>query len=405
MKDKNNKDKNMNVFRKSFLLFCFFVCFVTIANAKAEKIVEEDNSEITVKAGDTSSSTLTAAIIIGISFIIGMAIYVNCGNKKDNEDNKTKTSTSQAHEKVPYLKNGIASKLSTGNTLANRYTIKRNLGQGGFGVTYLAEQNSLQRKVAIKEFFMKDLSERNADGSIICGTANSRAIVERCRQKFIKEARLIASFDNPHIVKVHDVFDENGTAYYVMDYVEGKTLKEIVDRTPLPEAQAVNYIKQIGDALSYIHNRNVLHLDVKPSNILIKSDGTAVLIDFGISKRYDSVGEQTTTTPTGVSKGYAPIEQYSQDLTTFTPATDVYALGATLYFAITGIVPPEATIISEDCLSDGRNKMSECTYTAIVKAMQQSRSNRPQSIDAFLQLLTDSDTSKNIQNDDTLICG
>ena len=149
---------------------------------------------------------------------------------------------------------------------------------------------------------------------------------------------MIAGFDNPHIIKIYDIFEENGTAYYVMPYLDGGSLAEKVKKEgPLNEEQAIKYIKQVSNALDYIHKQNILHLDVKPSNVLLITADEAVLIDFGISKHYDEEGSQTSTTPVGISKGFAPIEQYQQgNVSLFSPATDIYSLGATLFFLLTG---------------------------------------------------------------------
>ena len=127
-----------------------------------------------------------------------------------------------------------------------------------------------------------------------------------------------------------------------MEHIDGGSVDGLVKNGALSESQAIKIVTQVGEALSYIHAQNVLHLDVKPSNILLRANGDAVLIDFGISKRYGAEGGQTSTTPTGVSKGFAPIEQYNQGLQNFSPATDVYSLGATLYKLLTGQTPPEA---------------------------------------------------------------
>lgn len=281
--------------------------------------------------------------------------------------------------------------LSSGSFLqSGKYKIIKALGQGGFGITYLAEQVALGRKVAIKEFFMKDYCDRN-DGTshVSVPTENSRDLVNSYKQKFVKEAQMIASLRNSHIVSIHDIFEENGTAYYVMEYLNNGSLIDIIkQRGPLPEADAIQYIIQVGDALSYIHDRNILHLDVKPANILLNDDSNVVLIDFGISKRYDESGGQTSTTPVGISKGYAPIEQYQQgSVNKFSPATDVYSLGATLFFLLSGKTPPEAAEVYEDGLPDLGLSVSSSTKDAISMAMKPNRKERLQSIQAFVNLL------------------
>lgn len=270
-----------------------------------------------------------------------------------------------------------------------KYKIKQVLGQGGFGITYLGEQTGLGRKVAIKEFFMKELCNRDETTSHVSVPSDgSRELVARFREKFVKEARLIASFDNSHIVRIHDIFEENGTAYYVMENIDGGSISALLEQKDcLSEAEAITIIRQVGDALNYIHAKNVLHLDVKPSNILLRRNSEAVLIDFGISKRYDEMGSQTSSTPAGISKGYAPLEQYNQGLQSFSPATDVYSLGATLYRMVTGNVPPEASIVNEDGLPARPAGVSTSLWSAIEVAMQPRRKDRPQTISAWLDLL------------------
>ncbi len=157
----------------------------------------------------------------------------------------------------------------------------------------------------------------------------------------------------------------------------------------MDEAEALSFIRQIADALKYIHERKINHLDVKPGNILLNEDNNAVLIDFGLSKRYDDEGNQTSTTPVGISHGYAPLEQYKRGgVGVFSPATDIYSLGATLYKLLTGNTPPEANDVMESkgVASLGSN-VSKKTSDAVRKAMQPSRQDRPQSIDEFLALL------------------
>ena len=243
--------------------------------------------------------------------------------------------------------------LQQGSTLqGGRYKIERVLGQGGFGITYLAVQSGLERKVAIKEFFMKDLCNRDGCTShVTLGVEGNRGTVERFREKFLKEARFIGRLNHPHIIHVHEIFEENGTAYYVMDYAEGGSLADLVKREGhLSEPEAIRYILQVAEALAYIHGENMNHLDVKPANILLNDCNEAVLIDFGLSKQYDALtGGQTSTTPVGISEGYAPMEQYKQGgVSEFSPETDIYALGATFFMLLTGKTPPGASDIFEN---------------------------------------------------------
>lgn len=296
--------------------------------------------------------------------------------------------------------------LKTGTLLqGGKYKIIRSLGQGGFGITYEAEQVLLRRRVAVKEFFMKDCCERDdATSRVTVGTGNQRALVERFRGKFIREAQMIAGMDHPHIVRVLDVFEENGTAYYVMDFLPGGSLADKAKKDgPLSEAKAEEYIRQVADALNYIHRQNTVHLDVKPSNILLNAKGDAVLIDFGISKHYDDSGEQTSSTPVGISRGYAPLEQGRDgDVTQFRPSTDIYALGATLYHLICGQVPPEASVVNENGLVRPSG-ISDHLWMVIETAMHPKRKDRPQSISAFLSLLSEASETEIEMDDETEI--
>ena len=271
-----------------------------------------------------------------------------------------------------------------------KYCIERELGQGGFGITYLTTQVGLNRKVAIKEFFMREYCNRDADTShVSVGSEGSKELVAKFRNKFIKEAQNIAGLKHPHIISIYDVFEENGTAYYVMEYHDHGSLADIVKRQGrLSEADALRYIRQIADALRYIHERKMNHLDVKPGNILIDETDHAVLIDFGLSKRYDDEGNQTSTTPVGISHGYAPLEQYKKSgVGTFSPATDIYSLGATLYKLITGDTPPDANDILTDGLPSHPDVISPAVFAAIEQAMQPNKNNRPQSVEEFMALL------------------
>ena len=271
------------------------------------------------------------------------------------------------------------------------YRIISTLGRGGFGVTYLAEQTGMQRKVCIKEFFPKDYYRRDEDTSHVVLEADSFGpMMERFKDKFLKEARTIARFKHPNIIAIYDIFEENDTAYYVMEYIEGRSLKSlVVANGALGERDAVGYITQVASALEYVHSRNTVHLDVKPDNVMLSDeDGSAVLIDFGLSKHYDGAGEQTSTTPVGISRGYAPMEQYqTAGVTTFRPATDIYSLGATLFTLVTGAVPPEASVVNEEGLPTLPKSLSAGVRSAIERSMQSRIKDRPQSIAEFMQLL------------------
>ena len=281
--------------------------------------------------------------------------------------------------------------LKTNAVLQNgKYRIEGVMGQGGFGITYLASQVALNRKVTIKEFFMKELCNRDEQTSqVSVPSMGSVDTVARFRAKFVKEAQTIAALNNPHIIHIHDIFEENGTAYYVMDYLSGGSLSDLVQRNGvLAEATALGYIRQVADALSYIHARNINHLDIKPSNVLIDGNGNAVVIDFGLSKRYDETGSQTSTTPVGISHGFAPLEQYQPGgVSTFSPTTDIYSLGATLYKLLSGQTPPNATALLDADLDLSRLSASPSTKAAIAVAMHPKRKGRPQTVEAFIAML------------------
>ena len=276
-----------------------------------------------------------------------------------------------------------------------KYRILRVLGQGGFGITYLAEQTMLERRVAIKEFFMKELCSRDDSTShVTIGTEGSRETVTRFREKFLKEARNIAKLNHPNIVKIIDVFEENGTAYYVMEYAEGGSLADKVKREGyLPEPVATRYIMQVAEALAYVHARKMNHLDVKPANIMLTGTGTAVLIDFGLSKQYNVGGQQTSTTPVGISEGYAPMEQYKQGgVGEFSPETDIYALGATFFKLLTGVTPPNASDVNEDGVPVDELKakgVSDKSIEAICEAMKSRKKARMKDVRGFINALGD----------------
>ncbi len=267
------------------------------------------------------------------------------------------------------------------------YRIERILGQGGFGITYLATDLNLDRLVAIKEFFPKDYCDRETTTShVTLGTQSASDFVNRLKAKFLKEARNIAKFDHPGIIKIHAAFEENNTAYYVMDYIEGESLSEMVKRRgPIEESKALEYINKVGKALEYVHSNKINHLDIKPANIMVRrSDDNPILIDFGLSKQYDSSGNQTSTTPTGISHGYAPMEQYNDGgVKEFSPQTDLYSLAATLYYILSGVTPPQATKLIEEDLTFPSTIPTQL-IDPISKAMSPGRAKRQETVGGFL---------------------
>ena len=282
--------------------------------------------------------------------------------------------------------------LPTGTYLqGGKYRITRFIGSGGFGCTYEAFHTELEERVAIKEFFVKNFCNRDEITSrVSVATQSQKALVEKLRSKFKDEAKAMFRLRHPGIVRVSDVFEENGTVYYVMDFIEGRSLQAIVEEEGrLPEHRALKYVRQVADALRYIHGHNRLHLDVKPGNIMVDSSDNAILIDFGASKQYDEENGENTSTLVGKTPGYAPLEQMSNRVVRFFPATDIYALGATLYKLLTGVTPPDAAM-----LASGGEELSPLPFTvsgntrrAVSSAMSLKKDDRPQDIGDFLSIL------------------
>ena len=280
-----------------------------------------------------------------------------------------------------------------------QYKIEKVLGQGSFGITYLASTTikvegplgSIETpiKVAIKEFFMRDINGRE-EGTVTC--SNQNGLYDRYKEKFIKEAQNLSKLKHRHIIKVLEVFEANNTYYYVMEFCEGGSLDdEIAKRGNLTEEETKRYARQIADALSYMHDNKMLHLDLKPGNAMLRGDGDVVLIDFGLSKQYDENGQpESSTTIGGGTPGYAPIEQSNYDGKGFPKTMDIYALGGTMFKMLTGKRPPEASIIlncgfpSEELRQQG---VSEQTIGCIERSMSFRVADRPQSIADFLKLL------------------
>lgn len=300
--------------------------------------------------------------------------------------------------------------LTSGASLqGGKYRIISSLGQGGFGITYLAEHTTLGAHVCIKEFFIKDFCNRSDDGSVISVVSeNSRADIDGFKRKFLDEARKLYKIKHNHIVSVTDLFEENNTAYYVMDYIEGETLQSRINREgALSESDARRYICEVAEALRYIHEKSMLHLDIKPGNIMVRSNGdTAIVIDFGLAKHYDpKTGHQTTTYLGAQSPGYAPFEQglSGGGVKMFCPATDIYSLGATLFALVTGVRPPEAAAIPNEGLPELPAHLMPSTREAITRAMEYGIKSRPQSINEFLSILDNASDRVAANREETVV--
>jgi len=283
------------------------------------------------------------------------------------------------------------------------YTIEKVLGQGAFGITYLASTSmkgplgEVTVQVALKEFFAKELDSRMSDGTVTARTEDG--IAYKYARAFQRESENLSKMKHPGIVKVLEAFEAKGTYYYSMEYLSGGSLDDKVKGTGIPESEALPLIRKIGSALSYMHDRKMMHLDLKPKNIMLKGDGSPVIIDFGLSKQFDSSGEPESSSTIGMgTPGSAPIEQANQTSgSSFQPTLDIYALGATLYKMLTGVVPPTSSSILEDGLPEDALKakgVSDGPISAIIKAMQPRRQDRPQSVSAFLALLANPSESE-----------
>lgn len=271
-----------------------------------------------------------------------------------------------------------------------KYIIRRKIGSGGFGITYEAEQVNLGLRVCIKEYFLSGKCIRNTRNKTIVSVGIAPDIFEKYRQAFEKEARILASLHHTSIVEVIDIFNENGTSYMVMPFLEGISLQAQVEKGGrLPYEAAYNYIVQICSAVNYLHMQNILHRDIKPDNIMLTADYKAVLIDFGSAREF--VTDKTQLQTVMVTHGYAPTEQYTVN-SRKGAYTDIYALGATLYFALTGQTPISATArVTEELpepISLFPNIPEEANRT-IMKAMQIRPENRHQSVEEFIDDLSD----------------
>lgn len=285
--------------------------------------------------------------------------------------------------------------LQVGTILHGTYKIESYLASGGFGNTYLAKNIEFDETYAIKEFFVKGVCQRDGNSTTISvSNAENTNSFEQQREKFKKEARRLRSLSNPHIVKVYDLFEENGTAYYVMDYVDGENLSARLKRTnaPLAESEVRNYLNQILDGLEAIHNEGMFHLDIKPANIMVDSHNVVKLIDFGASKQQSTVGGATMSTGISYTNGYAPSEQMAQSYDKFGPWTDFYALGATMYKLLTNQDPPSVSDLSEDETEDKHlalpmPNVSEEMKKLVVWMMQVNRLKRPKNVGEIRRIL------------------
>lgn len=277
----------------------------------------------------------------------------------------------------------------------NDYRIERVLGQGSFGITYVANVRLKGRlgaiesaaTVAIKEFFLRDVSSRN--GLRVFSVSDS-TLCSDYRRDFLREAQNLSRLDNDHIVKVLETIEENDTVYYVMEYLSGGNLDQhILSHGKLSCREALDIAIQIGEALKCMHAQHMLHLDLKPLNVMRGEDGHIVLIDFGLSKCFGADGQPESSTRIGQgTTGYAPIEQHSFNKADgFMPTLDIYALGATLFKMLTGSVPPEASVVLNEGLPVDELSSAgvpPAVIALVERAMQPLRRMRHQTVGEFV---------------------
>ena len=291
--------------------------------------------------------------------------------------------------------------LPIGTLLSCQYKILQQIGAGGFGQTYLVEDQLGMKKV-VKELFISSMCTRDTDTrSVVVSVSENKDIFQQQLDKFREEARRIFSLSHPNIVKVSALFNENNTAYYVMDYIEGESLAQKSRRTPLTEPQIMRYLNQLLSAFEYIHSHGVTHLDLKPGNIMIDRNDNVVLIDFGASKLFNiqSVNKtMMTSMRPPFTPGYAPIEQENGNVKDMGPHCDIYALGATLYTIYVGTRPASPFEIFQNGLPEIPNA-SPKMQDVIKKAMAFMVKDRIKDIAEFRQKL-------GLPNDDnTMVIG
>lgn len=280
--------------------------------------------------------------------------------------------------------------LQSGDLVAQgKYSVSQVLGQGGFSLTYLGYDLLLEAPVAIKEFYPSGC--RRVEGKIVPGGSWNETDFLKLKDKFLDEGHILSRFNHPGIVAVYAVFEENNSAYIVMEYLQGHTLLALMAARGgvLSEAEALYYTVRVGEALETVHNGGLLHRDVKPENILVTEEGRVVLLDFGTARRYlnqEIVMGQTTLTP-----GYAAIEQYDPRVVE-AQCTDVYGLAATLYHLLTGVVPFDAMRRLEGAqltpMERFDNKITPEIAACIEKGLELEPGQRPQTVRAFVEELT-----------------
>ena len=316
--------------------------------------------------------------------------------------------TEQPDDDLTVILPSTRAKLDSGTTQDNRHYSENVLpigavlgefeiidiiGWGGFGIVYLANDHALQRRVALKEYMPSSLAIRNAHGFVTIRSENNKETFEAGLRSFINEAQLLAHFNHPSLLKVYHFWRSNGTAYMVMPFYQGKTLKEKAsDRNSLPDESWIkNILFHLLDALRILHNDLCYHRDISPDNIIILSDKRPILLDFGAARRV--ISDMTQSLTVILKPGYAPVEQYADEVTLNQgPWTDIYAIAAVVYFLITGRAPiPSVSRLVNDKLPP-LSKIAADKYNldflkAIDKALSVKPEDRPKNVEEFSKLL------------------
>lgn len=282
--------------------------------------------------------------------------------------------------------------------LLHWYEVKSVLGRGAFGVTYLAHDNNLDQLVAIKEYFPNDFSSRDTGFTVHPSTGQSRELYDWGLNRFIREAQTLAKFKHHNIVRVMSVFELNNTAYMVMEYEQGEELSRLYKKKKnLTEQELLGIFLPILDGLKLVHDAGFIHRDIKPANIYIRDDGSPVLIDFGAARK--TIGTPTRAITSLVTHGYAPFEQYNESDDKQGAWTDIYALGACLYFAVNGKLPFDALVRGSSLLSDGTDPYEPVSVAkeghyspeflrSIDHALMFQAQNRPQDVLVWADMLS-----------------
>ncbi|MDM8547276.1 serine/threonine-protein kinase [Candidatus Venteria ishoeyi] len=271
-----------------------------------------------------------------------------------------------------------------------KYHIDSILGHGGFGITYLARDNSLERWVAIKEYLPNDTAVREGVSTVYPKSTLDETSFRWGMERFIQEAQTLAKLHHPNVVQVLDFFEAHHTAYMVMEYHEGETLSERLKQGTLDEQALLDIILPLMDGLETVHRAGFLHRDIKPGNILLRKDGHPVLLDFGAARF--ALGQRSTTLTSIVTPGYAPFEQYD-DKSEQGAWTDIYALGAVMYHAVTGAPPREVVgrLKQDDmprAVEVGAKHYNKSLLQAIDWALALDEEARPQTIQQWQEMIT-----------------